>query len=188
VDSPGSVTVSQLAGRYNVLLAEAIDLNVLVRDADLQQRKVDDLEAFRLLVRHAKGRPARGRVAPSHRCAGIPRDWVRKWVKRICNTAGVPKVTAHGMRGLHSTLAVEHGVSAHVVARVARTRIERDDDPELRETQGGRGGSAAPRDDRPARWPTRRLSLKRLGRESFQTAFLEEKLRQFRGAERDLDR
>lgn len=28
----------------------------------------------------------------------------------------VPKVTAHGMRGLHSTLAVEHGASAHVVA------------------------------------------------------------------------
>ena len=44
------------------------------------------------------------------------RDWVRNWVKRICEAAGVPKVTAHGMRGLHSTLAVEHGVSAHVVA------------------------------------------------------------------------
>jgi hypothetical protein len=25
----------------------------------------------------------------------------------------LPKVTAHGMRGLHSTLAVENGVSAH---------------------------------------------------------------------------
>ena len=44
------------------------------------------------------------------------RDWVRKWVKRICDVAGVPKVTAHGMRGLHSTLAIENGVSAHVVA------------------------------------------------------------------------
>ena len=44
------------------------------------------------------------------------RDWVRKWVKRICEAAGVPKVTAHRMRGLHSTLAVENGVSAHVVA------------------------------------------------------------------------
>lgn len=28
----------------------------------------------------------------------------------------VPRVTAHSMRGLHSTLAVEHGVSGHVVA------------------------------------------------------------------------
>ena len=46
----------------------------------------------------------------------VMRDWVRKWVKRICEVAGVPKVTAHGMRVLHSTLAVENGVSAHVVA------------------------------------------------------------------------
>ena len=44
------------------------------------------------------------------------RDWVRKWVQKICEAAKVPRVTAHGMRGLHSTLAVEHGVSAHVVA------------------------------------------------------------------------
>jgi len=44
------------------------------------------------------------------------RDWVRKWVQRICLEAKVPQVTAHGMRGLHSTLALEHGASAHVVA------------------------------------------------------------------------
>jgi len=44
------------------------------------------------------------------------RDWPRKWVQRICRAAGVPEVTAHGMRGLHSTLAVDSGVTAHVVA------------------------------------------------------------------------
>ena len=44
------------------------------------------------------------------------RDWVRKWVKRICVEARVPKVTAHGMRGLHSTLAWSTALSAHVVA------------------------------------------------------------------------
>jgi integrase len=44
------------------------------------------------------------------------RDWPRKWVGRSCREVRVPVVTAHGMRGLHSTLAVEHGVSAHVVA------------------------------------------------------------------------
>jgi integrase len=44
------------------------------------------------------------------------RDWVRKWVQRICEAAAVPVVTAHGMRGLHSTLAVAHGASAQVVA------------------------------------------------------------------------
>ncbi len=35
---------------------------------------------------------------------------------RICKAAGVPRVTAHGMRGLHGTLAVETGLSAHAVA------------------------------------------------------------------------
>jgi integrase len=44
------------------------------------------------------------------------RNWPRKWVVRICKAAGVPQVTAHGMRGLHGTLAVETGISAHAVA------------------------------------------------------------------------
>ncbi len=44
------------------------------------------------------------------------RDWPREWVQRICDLAKVPKVTAHGMRGLHSTLAVDAGVSSHAVA------------------------------------------------------------------------
>ena len=30
--------------------------------------------------------------------------------------AQVPQVTAHGMRGLHSTLATDRGISAHAVA------------------------------------------------------------------------
>jgi integrase len=45
------------------------------------------------------------------------RDWPREWVQRICKTAKVPKVTAHGMRGLHGTLAVERGATTHVVAQ-----------------------------------------------------------------------
>jgi integrase len=44
------------------------------------------------------------------------RDWPRECVQRICELAKVPKVTAHGMRGLHSTLAMEAGVTGHVVA------------------------------------------------------------------------
>jgi integrase len=44
------------------------------------------------------------------------RNWPRKWVKKICKAAKVPQVTAHGMRGLHGTLAVETGLSAHAVA------------------------------------------------------------------------
>jgi len=37
-------------------------------------------------------------------------------VKKICREVGVPEVCAHSMRGLHSTLAMEAGMSAHVVS------------------------------------------------------------------------
>jgi integrase len=37
-------------------------------------------------------------------------------VKKICREVGVPEVCAHSMRGLHSTLAMEAGMSANVVA------------------------------------------------------------------------
>jgi integrase len=44
------------------------------------------------------------------------RDWPREWVQRICTAASVPVVGAHSMRGLHSTLAMEAGVTGAVVA------------------------------------------------------------------------
>jgi integrase len=44
------------------------------------------------------------------------RDWPRRWVQKICKAAKVPKVTAHAMRGLHGTLAVDSGITAHAVA------------------------------------------------------------------------
>jgi len=44
------------------------------------------------------------------------RDWPREWVQQICRQAGVPVVCAHSMRGLHSTLAMDAGVTGHVVA------------------------------------------------------------------------
>ena len=37
-------------------------------------------------------------------------------MRRICVASGVPAVSAHGMRGLHATLAMEAGVSGHAVA------------------------------------------------------------------------
>lgn len=40
------------------------------------------------------------------------RDWPREWVQAICEQAGVPKVTAHGMRGLRATLGILGGVGA----------------------------------------------------------------------------
>lgn len=44
------------------------------------------------------------------------RDWPREWVQRICAEVGVPKVTAHGMRGMHSTVAIRSGITPNVVA------------------------------------------------------------------------
>ena len=45
------------------------------------------------------------------------RGYVSGWVARICKQVGVPVVRAHSMRGLHSTLATECGMTSHVVAK-----------------------------------------------------------------------
>lgn len=45
------------------------------------------------------------------------RRFVNAWVQKLCVLAGVRRVTAHGMRGLHSSLAVEEGTTSHAVAR-----------------------------------------------------------------------
>jgi integrase len=63
------------------------------------------------LVKLARGRASEAALFGEHW-----RDWPRKWVQRICKVAGVPKVTAHGMRGLHGTLAVDSGITSHAVA------------------------------------------------------------------------
>jgi integrase len=47
---------------------------------------------------------------------GAHRHWVLKSVHRICKSAGVPRVPAHGLRGTHATLAVSAGATSHIVA------------------------------------------------------------------------
>ena len=42
---------------------------------------------------------------------------------KICKAVGVPRVTAHGMRGLHGTLAVDTGISAHAVAALGHESV-----------------------------------------------------------------
>jgi integrase len=44
------------------------------------------------------------------------RHWLLYHVRRICQLARLPEVTAHSLRGLHSTLATEHGSTGHTVA------------------------------------------------------------------------
>jgi integrase len=44
------------------------------------------------------------------------RDWPRKEVERLCREVGIPRFTAHGMRGAHATFATERGATGHIVA------------------------------------------------------------------------
>jgi integrase len=63
------------------------------------------------LTKLAKDRPATDQLFVGHW-----RDWPRRWVQKICKAGGVPEVSAHAMRGLHGTLAVDSGITAHAVA------------------------------------------------------------------------
>lgn len=57
-----------------------------------------------------------GKAAADLLFPGHWRDWPRKQVLRICRMARVPDVCAHAMRGLHGTLAIQAGVTPHLVA------------------------------------------------------------------------
>jgi integrase len=64
-----------------------------------------------LLKKLVEGKPASALIFGEH-----TREWPRSCVRRICRMAGVPVVCAHSMRGLHGTLAVQAGVTSHIVA------------------------------------------------------------------------
>ena len=53
------------------------------------------------------------------------RDWIIKNVRRICDYAEVPKVTAHAMRGLLATLTAERGSPADLIAATLGHEDER---------------------------------------------------------------
>jgi integrase len=44
------------------------------------------------------------------------RDWILGNIGRVCDAAGVPRVTAHAMRGLLATLTAERGLAGHLIA------------------------------------------------------------------------
>jgi integrase len=60
---------------------------------------------------------AAGRSRDEHLFGKHWRDWPRKQTKRICELAGVPAVTAHGLRGLRATLSLLAGDDPDAVAR-----------------------------------------------------------------------
>lgn len=70
------------------------------------------------LARLAKGRAGSDWLfaAETGRTGHHDRKWPLRWVRDICIAAGVTAVTAHGMRGLLSTMAVEAGLAGHLVA------------------------------------------------------------------------
>lgn len=117
-------------------VAALVALIMGFRSSEIVNRTVRDLDddGRVLVIEHAKTPAGNRRVqvpdflqpflkqlavrkSPDDRLFGVHwRDWVRKWVMKICQEVGVPEVCAHSMRGLHSTLAMEAGMSAHVVA------------------------------------------------------------------------
>lgn len=44
------------------------------------------------------------------------RDWIIANVRRICDAAQVPRVTAHAMRGLLATITADRGMAGHLIA------------------------------------------------------------------------
>lgn len=56
------------------------------------------------LIRLASGRPKEELLFGRHL-----RDWPKFWVRRICQLAGVPVVSAHAMRGLYGTMGTLNG-------------------------------------------------------------------------------
>jgi integrase len=101
-------------------------LNIRVRDIDdkgkllvIEEAKTDagirtlqiPKQLQKLLKLHARGRDGEELLFGQH-----DRRFVNSWVRGICKLAGVPVVTAHGMRGLHASLGHEQGTMAHAVA------------------------------------------------------------------------
>ena len=96
-------------------------------------RRAINLESRVLSIHHSKTKAGQRRLtipeelvvalgrrvevmAPLDQLLPYGRDWVRDSVIRLCETAGVPVVCAHGLRGSHSSLAVDAGLSPALVA------------------------------------------------------------------------
>ena len=60
---------------------------------------------------------ARGKQPTDRLFTDKDRHWLLYHTHRLCKLAGVTRVCAHSLRGLHSTLAAESGTTGHAVAR-----------------------------------------------------------------------
>ncbi len=88
-------------------------LRVAKSKTDAGLRRLDMPEFLaELLLELCEGKKPDARVFPS-----ADTNWVSDAVGAICKRANLPRVTAHGMRGLHATLAMEAGSTPQLVAQ-----------------------------------------------------------------------
>jgi integrase len=87
-------------------------LRIFESKTDTGKRPIEIPEVLQpLLQKQAEGKKSLDRLFPH------PGLWVWRATKKICADAGVSvEVSPHGLRGGHATLAMEAGMSAHLVA------------------------------------------------------------------------
>jgi len=68
------------------------------------------------LLRLADGKSADRYLFEHHPGTKHHPSWVRAQIRRVCDAAEVPHVTAHFMRGLLATLTAERGMAGHLIA------------------------------------------------------------------------
>jgi integrase len=98
----------------------------IVRDLDASGTKLRITEAktqagirtirIPLILQPLLKELAMGKQSSERLFGEVNRHWVLRSTRRLCQTAGVPVVPAHGLRGTHARLAVEAGISGEIVA------------------------------------------------------------------------
>lgn len=87
---------------------------------DNARRRLEVPEVLRpLLLQLADGKSPLDLLfgtSPVHRGKPLSDAWLWDHVRKLCDQAGVPRVSTHSLRGLHSTLALEAGATASAVA------------------------------------------------------------------------
>jgi integrase len=87
---------------------------------DNARRRLEVPEVLRpLLVRLADGKAPEELLfgpSPIDNAKPLTDAWLWGHVQKLCDEAGVPRVSTHSLRGLHSTLALEAGATSSAVA------------------------------------------------------------------------
>jgi len=136
-------TALQMAAEGNAnAVAVALQLSLGLRSSEVLARRVRDLDEGGTVLLITSGKTVNARRRPEvpdflrphllKLAAGQPGDAflfgtspsggqrltgsLIRQVHQVCERAGVPKVCAHSLRGLHATLALRQGVSSQAVA------------------------------------------------------------------------